>query len=255
MKSLLLITIFTIFYFTGNCQSFSDTLYFYSGDTTICEITLVNESNIFYSIKTKSKILDSYSPRSEILTYIEVANETPQQYSPVKFDFETTQNWILGLRFSLQSNYPLINNGFALSGYKNNHNIYVGADYIYLNRSYLKGDSFDKWENQYAGLNLGYRFIPNSNNQYLNFYFLCSYMIFEGEYTEYQLGPPFETIHKELIFMNTGGIGINYKPNRKLIASLGIGLSSTNYFFLMLDEALFNASISIEYRFIKNSKR
>lgn len=251
IKLFLLLHICLVIGSIGYCQTFSDSLFHTSGDTTICEITLVNDSNIFYSIKKKSKILNSYISLSEILRYNEIVNEIPIQNSQVNFSFDTTRNWIIGLRYSLQSNYPLINNGFALSAYKNNHNIFVGVDYLYLNRSYLRGDSFDKWENQYLGLNLGYRYIPNSNNHYLNFYFLFSYVIFQGEYIEYQLGPPFETIHKKLIFMNTGGLGLNYKPNRNLVTSIGIGLSSTNYFFLMLDEAFFNASISIEYRFFR----
>lgn len=141
--------------------------------------------------------------------------------------------------------------GLMYGLFKKNHNIQIGLEYLQLQRDYLKGDPIDKWDNSYFGVYFGYRYLLSANRQKLNWFCFFSYTIFNATYLEYQRGFPFEKEHNELIFLNTGGMGLNYRPTKPINVFLGIGLSSSKGFFLNFEEPYLNIRLGLEYRFIK----
>jgi hypothetical protein len=256
-KVLSLVVISIIFNMVDTfAQNLTDTI-FTVHDTIICDITLINDQNIFYTTKHKKQIDHKYILNSEVISYKLGSDQSPATKSTksdyvIKYD--TLNSWIHGIACQIQLDYPLAHIGVMYSLYKKNHNIQFGIEYLQLQRSYLKGDPIDIWDNSYSGVYLGYRYLLNSSSQKLNWFCYFSYTIFNASYKELQRGFPFEKEITEVILLNSAGLGINYKASSNFNFYSGIGLSSSKGFFLNFEEPYFNVRLGFEYRFIKSQK-
>ena len=136
----------------------------------------------------------------------------------------------------------------SLSIHKGNHNLILGPEYtIHLRNIY--GDPIDRVEKYYRGINIGYRYIFNSSWKKANLFFQTNFSFYQLKFKAYQLGYPYVTDHKELIIENTAGIGFNYKLAPQFELSGGIGIGSTNGFFLMIGQFIPHSFLGIEYKF------
>lgn len=235
------------------CQVYSDTI-FTSSDTIVCKITLINNHNIFYSIKKHKSIINTYLQLKEVQNYKSDSSTTSLNNvvnEKLIYEYDTLKKVSHEILFLTQLDFPLSHVGLAYSFYKKNHNLQLGFEYLQLQRSYLRGDPVDIWDKSFLGFYVGYRYILKSNISEFNLFPFFSYTIFNATYIEYQRGFPFEKEHNELIFLNTGGMGLNFRPTKPITVFLGIGLSSSKGFFLNFEEPYLNIRLGLEYRFIK----
>lgn len=71
MKKRILLYLFSFVTITLKSQNFIDTLYTLPDDTIVCQITLINNYNIFYQYKVKkNKFKETFIPRSKVVSYI-----------------------------------------------------------------------------------------------------------------------------------------------------------------------------------------
>jgi len=239
-------------------QDFRDSIITKS-DTILCKITLINKKNIFYTSQIDNKKIDSYISLTEIVSYKKDtsldANYTAGNPNTIEsafiHKFDSTENWIVGLKCNVQVNNPLGQTALLFSIYKQNHNFHIGPEYIQLFSNPLYGDSDYDWETQYVGLNFGYRYFPKSNSKSIFYYFGLNYSIFEGKYIEVQRGPPFQTEHSPTVVLSTGCFGISYKISKNFNIYSNLGLTSMSNFFLLINNSSMNVTFGLEYRFIK----
>ncbi len=235
-------------------QTFSDSI-FTKTDTIVGKITWVNDVNIFYDYKVRKQINNTYSPLVDVLNY-KKDTITIDTIVKIKFEDKFINNYtdvddlILGVKIIMSADYPLFHESIALSFTLRKHNFHVGPEFIVLTGDRQSDEPLYGWKFDNLGFNIGYRLLPKSNFKNLHYYFGFNYLVFEGHYVEYQLGPPFRTEHNELIFLNTGSIGVNYKLAGKFNIYSGIGLSS-NKFFLMFEHPFINTTFGLEYLFVK----
>ena len=95
--------------FVNKCceAQYNDKLIFNTGDTIACEITLVNDQNVFYKYQSKKKVIATYTSRQEIKKIIQdsLILEESEFVSEVKFT-ETKGEELV--RESVQNNNIII---------------------------------------------------------------------------------------------------------------------------------------------------
>jgi hypothetical protein len=71
-------------------QNINDRIVTWNGDTIKCQITLINDFDIFYDLKVKNKIKNESISVLKVRTYILDKNSKPEIYSVKKFDTTMT---------------------------------------------------------------------------------------------------------------------------------------------------------------------
>lgn len=90
------VLIFLFIEFSSFAQSFNDTIFTKTEDTILCQITLVNDHNIFYQYKKKRRTKAADIPRDQVLSYssgnpniVEIINR------PMYPKCDTCENWVV----------------------------------------------------------------------------------------------------------------------------------------------------------------
>src|SRR3989339_289395 len=128
------------------------------------------------------------------------------------------------------------------------HCIYLGPEYTKILINPPVGDPVNKYDTNSLGLNLGYRYLFNTNFQRLFGFLQFNYAIYKNSYNEHQLGPPGITKRNRILVENTGTIGLNYKLNKKIFINSSIGIGSFAGFFLIFVNVIPSIYFGIEYR-------
>lgn len=174
-------------------------------------------------------------------------NSKPVNYfSPV----DSTHNWNFGIKLTQQVNYPIGHTSPALSIYRKNHNVNIGPEYTHLFKESI-GDALDIYQQDYWGINIGYRYIFDSPWRKTNLFLQMDFSIYQLIYSEYQLGYNNAAEQKITVVENNVGFGINYKLFNHVEIFGGIGFGSTNGFFLILDQVIPHSFFGIEYKIMK----
>lgn len=230
-------------------QTFVDQNILKYGDTS--PITLVNDQNVFFT-----NAINRSEKRKHVLLGIFNDNWASKsiKYNSnlVKYlcSFDSTNNWNLGIKLTQQFNYPIGHTSPALCVYRKNHDFYIGPEYTNLLEKSI-GDSFDKYQQEYWGINIGYRYIFDSPWKKTNLFLQMDFSIYQLIYSEYQLGYIHATEQKKTVVENNIGFGVNYKLFNHVEIFGGIGFGSTNGFFLMLDHCIPHLFLGIEYKIMK----
>ena len=229
-------------------QIYPDQIVLKTGAIITCKITLVNDQNIFYTHQEKRKINYDYISIYEVNNYNWVSKdkaEVTKKDSPIVLN-DSTPAWKAGIKLTQHINYPILHTTPSISIYLKNNNFYIGPEYT----KFLKqpsGDPVDMWEKDYWGLNFGYRRKFISTLKSTQMFVQINFSIYEVSYIEFQKGPPYSTNHKRTIVENSGGLGINQRVFKQVEIYAGIGIGSTNGFFLMFDSFIPHSFIGIEY--------
>lgn len=233
-----------------NAQTFTDQIILKSGDTITCEITLINELNIFYTYKKKRTEKYDYVALNDVSTYNWLSKDIVPEVKPkrILFLYDSTNKWKIGLKITQHYDYPIAHTVPALSIYKRNHNFSIGPEYTVLLDDNF-GDPVDHWGKEYWGLYIGYRYIINSKWKNTNLFLQTNFSFYKTKYESYQLGTAKWTNHTTFIIDNTIGLGISYKLFRHFELSGGIGFGSTAPFFLMIGHFIPHSFLGIEYKF------
>jgi hypothetical protein len=194
-----------------DAQTFIDQIIMKSGKTISCKITLVNDQNIFYTYKNKRNVKNDYVSLNDINSYNWISKDFKSENLSNRaiILYDSTNNLKVGIKLTQHCNYPILHMAPTLSIYKKNHNVYIGPEYTILRKNPF-GDPIDTWEKTAWGLNFGYRYIINSFWEKANLFAQFNFSIYQVKSKEYQLGPPFVTVHKNTIIENTGGLGVNF---------------------------------------------
>lgn len=150
-----------------------------------------------------------------------------------------------GAKLTQHFNYPLMHTSPTSSIYYQNHNIYLGPEYtILLTKS--SNDSTD-WQPSHWGLNVGYRYIIKSERKKTNLFLQMNFSFYQVNYKEYQAGSNIGENKEKMIIENTGGVGVNYRFNKRLEIFGGVGIGSTCGFFLLFKHFIPHSFIGIGY--------
>jgi hypothetical protein len=95
---------------------------------------------------------------------------------------------------------------------------------------------------------LGYRYIFSEEQKKLKFFSQLNFSIYQVKYKEYQIGPPYMTERKRITVENTGTLGIDYNFYKKNHLFMGLGIGSTDGFFLMFSSFIPSIYIGLEYK-------
>lgn len=233
-------------------QTFIDQIILNSGDTIYCKITLINDQNIFYTYKSKRtekynhvllEGVDKYHWLSKNLKY---QTQTEKDTYP----FDTTNNWKVGVTLTQYFKYPVLHTTPTLSIFNKNHNLYIGPEYTMLLEESL-GDPEDSYQQEYWGINFGYRYFINSFWWKTNLFLQMNFSIYQIKFKVHQLGPSQETYHKQILVEITGGLGVSYKFTNRLSANVGIGFGGTTGGYIRSNELIPQAFLGIEYKIKK----
>ncbi|MBT3210027.1 MAG: hypothetical protein HN704_09930 [Bacteroidetes bacterium] len=233
-------------------QNIIDQILTKSGDTICCKITLINDQNIFYSYQKRKTEKHDYISHNEVLSCIWASKDeiTPENNDKKIIPYYSTTYWRLGINAVQQFNYPILHSVVALNLSKMNHLIYFGPNFNILLNNYF-GDEVviaDSEKNS-IGINFGYRYIVDSESKRMNFFMQLDFSIYEVKYKEWGgHGTGFKDT-KNVIVENNGSIGLNYKISNSVELFGGIGLGSTEYFFLMLEHLIPHSFVGLHYKF------
>ena len=253
MKKNIHILIILIFISVGlKGQEFIDQIIMDSGDTILCKITLVNTQNIFYTYKSKRSEKYDHVLIKSVNNYIWASKNKKNNHVPEKYlhPYDSINKWNFGIKLTQQFNYPYLHTSPSLSIYRKNHNFHVGPKYTKLLKKYLS-DPEDNFQQEYWGINLGYRYIFNAPWKKTNLFLQMDFSIYQLKYTEASLANPQGTKKKYIIVENVVGIGLNYQILDRFEIFGGIGFGSTNGFFLMFDQFIPHSFLGIEYKIKK----
>jgi hypothetical protein len=251
MKKISLILVILILAFNSvTGQTDIDEIIMISGDTIHCKITLVNDQNIFYSYRNKKSEKYNHVMLGSVREYNWYSKNinNNQQTSKSLNSYSTSEKINLGIKLSYHFNYPITHTSPSLCLYKGNHSIFLGPEYTRLLKESL-GDPVDSYEQEYWGMNIGYRYVFNSTWKKTFLFLQTDFSIYQLNYTEASQASPNGTEKKDLIIENTVGLGLIYKINNHFELIGGIGFGSMNYFFLMFDQFIPNSFIGLEYKF------
>ncbi len=134
-----------------------------------------------------------------------------------------------------------------------NHNFYLGPQYSYVFQP--KPISGQIFEHNSLGFTFGYRYYSNNIFKNTKVFGQFNYSVYQIEYENYQLGPPFKIDKKEIIAENTASLGIDFRVIRNLHFFIGAGFGSYDGFFLMINKFTLTSFLGIEYEFIKRPNR
>lgn len=206
-------------------------------------------TRIFYTYKNKRRVKNDYVSLKDINSYNWLSKDFKSENLSNRaiILYDSTDNLKVGIKLTQHFNYPILHMAPTLSIYKKNHNVYIGPEYTILRKNPL-GDPIDTWEKTAWGLNFGYRYIINSFWENTNLFVQINFSIYQVKSKEYQLGPPFVTVHKNTIIENTGDLGCKLRLCKQLEIFGGMGIGSTNGFFLMIDQFIPHAFLGIEFK-------
>ena len=250
MKKIIPILIVLIFVSGGlKGQAFIDQIIMKSGDTILCRITLVNDQNIFYTFKSKRSEKYNHVLLESVNNYIWASKNNKDNLSPEKYlhPYDSINKWNFGIKLTQHFNYPITHTTPTLGIYKKNHNLFIGPEYTRLLDKSM-GDTKDTYEQEYWGINIGYRYILNSSWKKTFLFLQTDLSIYKVKYKVSQLGPVANPNHEKIVVENTIGLGLNYNISQHFEIFGGIGFGSTNYFYLMFDQVIPNSFIGIEYK-------
>ena len=158
-----------------------------------------------------------------------------------------SNTWKIGVRLAQHHNFSLAHSTLGLTFRTKNHSFHVGPEYTRLFEP--MGDPVDPYERKYWGVNLGYRYTFDSKWEKLLSFVQTDFSIYQYKFTEVQLGPPFQTKHRELTFENTVALGFAYRIFENFEVSAGFGFGSTERFFLKIEEFMLHSFVGVEHKF------
>ena len=161
-------------------------------------------------------------------------------------DSATNRNY--GVQLTQSFLYPTFHTSPSFVFILKKHEIFMGPEFTKLQRGYLWGDPADKWKQENWGLHIGYKYRFHSPGAKADFSLQTDFSLYQTQFHEYQLGPPYDTEHRKTIAENSAGLGINYYFTKRFIISGTLGIGSAHGFFLMPDQLILYTSAGIEYR-------
>lgn len=255
MKRILTITILLIVV-TGlvNAQNYIDQIITKSSDTIYCKITYVNDQNIFYTTQKRKTEKHSNIYVNDIISYNwKTENEkTKDNFAKNTIPYDSTSNWKTGIMAIQQINYPISHSIIAFNLSKKNHNIYLGPNYTYLFNNYFGDELVNVYKNYSIGINTGYRYIIDSKWEKINLFLQIDFSIYKVEYKEYHGHGSGVVDIERLVIENNASIGVNYRISEKLELYGGLGIGSTEYFFLMIEQFIPHSYFGLKYMINKN---
>lgn len=234
----------------SHSQDLQDRIILNTGDTISCEITLVNDQNIFYDFFKRKTRKSDFVPLTNVKEYDWLSKDKIKAIDKKKsyMQYDTTGRWLFGLKLTAHYNYYLWHLTPSFSIYKGNHNIFIGPEYTQNLDEEIINDPANSYETEYIGIGLGYRYIFNSNWKRTNLFIQIKFSIYKIRYIEYSQGSP-PRDNYDMIFENTMGVGINYRITKNFEIYGGVGFGSTKGFLLIIDGFIPNSFVGIEYRF------
>jgi hypothetical protein len=162
---------------------------------------------------------------------------------------DTTQsNLRLGARYSLSYNYYLIHNTPVFSLEYKNNNLYFGPEFSSFDRPF--GDLVDNYKESSTGINFGYRnYFYKSPSSEIRLFGQLNFSLYKYQYARYQKGPVKSNFKEIRIVENTGSLGLEYNFHKKLAFQTGLGIGSTEGFFLILSSFIPSIYFGLEFRF------
>lgn len=143
-KQFLFLFFLTLTGFSAYAQSFNDTIFTKINDTILCQITMVNDHNIFFNFKKKKKIKSNYISREQVLSYESSNQKTLKIIGRTEYPkCDTCSNYIVlnsgdTIFYGIKLNY-LIEDKKLINSISINSNSYT----LYGNEDILSV----KWEN------------------------------------------------------------------------------------------------------------
>ncbi len=150
----------------------------------------------------------------------------------------------ISIRYSLNFNKQILHHAALIALKWKRHSVFLGPEYSVFHQE--KPISTIVYNQQAVGALLGYRY---SIYEYKKTKFFCqlAYSMYQLNYREYQLGPPFFIDRKKMRFENSLSIGIEYSIMKPIQLFAGLGLYSMDGF--ILNNPLFpNTMLGIQVR-------
>jgi len=246
-----------IFFFSlslaGVCQSNVDLIVKLDGDTINCQITLINDQNIFYSIYHKKSVKSDFISLNRVKDYYisrpNIASTPEQNQVKTSFPYNSSKKMNYGIKIVQQINPPIFHTSVLFSTHIKNHNLYLGPSYTMLSKNYFGDDLVDDYDKYFPSINFGYRYLINSSWEYSNIFVQLDFSIYNAKYKYYGGKYIGAVSSQELVVENCASVGINYKASNQMELFCGIGFGSTQGFFLMVDEFIFHSYFGLEYKF------
>jgi hypothetical protein len=234
-----------------NGQNYIDQIESKSGDTIYCKITLINDQNIFYTQKKRTTEQHDYISLNEIISYDWKTENIKFKDNPANttIPYDSTSNWETGILAVQQINYPISHSILAFGLSKRNHRMHLGLHYTQIFKNHFGDESVNRYKNNSVGLNAGYRYIIDSKWERTNFFLQLDFSIYKVEYKAYRGHGTGVVDLEKLIVENNGSIGLNYKLSEKVELFGGLGMGSTAYFFLMIEQFIPHSFVGLEYKF------
>jgi hypothetical protein len=233
-----------------NGQNFIDQIITKSSDTIFCKITLINDQNIFCMQQKRKTQQHAYVSLNDIISYNwrTENSEDKSNFVKISFPYDSTSKWRTGLIAVQQINYPISHSILAFRLSKMNHGIHLGLNYTYIFKNHFGDESVNSYKNNSPGVNVGYRYIIDSKWERTNLFLQLDFSIYKVEYKEYRGHGSGVVDVSNLIIENNGSIGLNYKISEKIDVFGGVGIGSTAYFFLMIEQFIPHSYVGIEYK-------
>ncbi len=239
IKSTLILSI--AFFFIISAKGQTNNMAGYTG----CQSGCYEYSNIFSSkyngisqLLASNKVMSSDKRKIEENLSENKSKTLSPSYGPI-------DHIRYGAKLTQHFNYPLMHTSPTSSIYYQNHNIYLGPEYtLLLTKS--SDDSTD-WQPSHWGLNVGYRYIIKSERKKTNLFLQMNFSFYQVHYKEYQAESNISENKEKMIIENTGGVGVNYRFNKKLEVFGGVGIGSTCGFFLLFKHFIPHSFVGIGY--------
>lgn len=230
-------------------QNYPDKIYTLKGDSISCEITLINDSNIFYNHIRKKSILSDYIALYKVKNYSWNSKDKKAETIPLKtkYSYDSLNRWNIGIRVAQNYNYFYSHSEGSFSFYKKKQNFFIGLQYSIITKEISSPNVFESIPQPWGG-RFGYRYLTDSPFQKTNIFLQIQFGIYQLRQVETQLGP-FTSVKNKVIVENTAEIGFNHKLVKHINLFYGIGFGSTNGFFLILDQFIPNTFVGLEYKF------
>jgi hypothetical protein len=211
-------------------QELIDRISTYSGDTIRCKITSLNNQSIFFKTKKHGQIISISI--SEVKSY-EWASQYIPEPAPVKRQeyypnyYKNRFIFSLGLSEHFSTHY-FHSNLIASCLYKG-HCVYAGPEYTLMQKNFLESleDPFTVYENQYGGMNFGYRYYSNSVWKETKIFLQLNFSLFRT--TRYRYDDLYvERIKREWVLEYFADAAVSYDYSRKVevYGGAGFGISS-----------------------------